>query len=108
MKTSRLTPISKRRWVRCLPLQHTRLISQAAEEYAHSYSHPKKPVFTFEDAGLRPALAKAIYTAFPNVKTATEIQSTLISSVMKGKDIILQDETGSGKYVLCLSRFRMI
>ncbi|KAJ3918314.1 P-loop containing nucleoside triphosphate hydrolase protein [Lentinula edodes] len=85
----------ERRWTRLPTLQKIRLISKAAEIYQHN--SPSKPVFSFEDAGLRPPLAQAVYTAFPNVKSPTEIQSTLISSVLEGKDIILQDETGSGK-----------
>lgn len=85
----------ERRWTRLPTLQKIRLISKAAEIYQHN--SPSKPVFSFEDAGLRPPLAQAVYAAFPNVKSPTEIQSTLISSVLEGKDIILQDETGSGK-----------
>ncbi|KAJ4002423.1 P-loop containing nucleoside triphosphate hydrolase protein [Lentinula boryana] len=95
MKSSLSTSIfRKRQWRR--RLQNIRLISQATEDYLHDYSH-SKPILTFEDAGLRPPLAQAIYTAFPNVKTPTEIQSSLISNVLEGKDVILQDETGSGK-----------
>ncbi|KAJ3935450.1 MAG: P-loop containing nucleoside triphosphate hydrolase protein [Lentinula lateritia] len=98
-----------RRWTRLPTLQKIRLISKAAENYQHS---PLKPVLSFEDAGLRPSLAQAVYTAFPNVKSPTEIQSTLISSVLEGKDIILQDETGSGKsfglILALLNKTRMI
>ncbi|KIK70874.1 hypothetical protein GYMLUDRAFT_147826 [Collybiopsis luxurians FD-317 M1] len=81
---------------RLISLPNARLFNQSSEDYNHLYS-PLKSSPTFEDAGLRPALAKAVHAAFPNVNGPTEIQSTLISNVMKGKDIILQDETGSGK-----------
>ncbi|KAJ3816052.1 P-loop containing nucleoside triphosphate hydrolase protein [Lentinula aff. lateritia] len=96
MKPFLSTSIFRERcWTRLSALQKIRLISKAAENYQHA--SPSKPVLSFEDAGLRPPLAQAVYTAFPNVKSPTEIQSTLISSVLEGKDIILQDETGSGK-----------
>ncbi|KAJ3790883.1 P-loop containing nucleoside triphosphate hydrolase protein [Lentinula aff. detonsa] len=96
MKSSLSTSIfKKRQWTR--RLQNIRLISQATEDHLHDHYSHSKPILTFEDAGLRPPLAKAIYTAFPNVKTPTEIQSSLISNVLEGKDVILQDETGSGK-----------
>ncbi|KAG9098968.1 hypothetical protein FRC07_010569, partial [Ceratobasidium sp. 392] len=43
------------------------------------------------------ALIRAIRTAFPHVKNPTSIQSKLIPAIHRGEDIILQDETGSGK-----------
>ncbi|KAJ4486005.1 P-loop containing nucleoside triphosphate hydrolase protein [Lentinula aciculospora] len=86
----------KRNWTR-LTLQNIRLISQATEGYIQARLPPSKSVPSFEDAGLRPLLAQAVNTAFPNIVSPTELQSTLIRNVSEGKDIILQDETGSGK-----------
>ncbi|KAJ3721516.1 P-loop containing nucleoside triphosphate hydrolase protein [Lentinula raphanica] len=96
MKLSWSTSIFRTKyWTQCQPTR--RPISLTAEDRLHAHFTRPTPSPTFEDAGLRPLLAQAVYTAFPNVKNPTEIQSTLISNVSQGKDIILQDETGSGK-----------
>ncbi|KAF9076170.1 P-loop containing nucleoside triphosphate hydrolase protein [Rhodocollybia butyracea] len=91
MKTSLLTFRTRYCWTRSFK---TRLFSHVAEQNSPTYS--RRPS-SFEDTGLRAPLVKAVHAAFPNVKAPTEIQSTLISNALKGKDIILQDETGSGK-----------
>ncbi|KAG6878655.1 hypothetical protein C0993_001178 [Termitomyces sp. T159_Od127] len=57
---------------------------------------PTKPP-TFEKLGLHPPIAASLRAAFPNVKTPTETQATFIPAILSGKDVLLKDETGSGK-----------
>ncbi|CAE6502644.1 unnamed protein product [Rhizoctonia solani] len=42
-------------------------------------------------------ILQAIQTAFPHVERPTSIQARLIPAIMQGSDVILMDETGSGK-----------
>ncbi|CAE6452853.1 unnamed protein product [Rhizoctonia solani] len=42
-------------------------------------------------------ILKAIRAVFPYVEKPTSIQARLIPAIMKGEDVILMDETGSGK-----------
>jgi hypothetical protein len=54
---------------------------------------------TFESLGLRPNIVTALHAAFPNVKRPTEMQAQLIRTVISGDDVLLKDQTGTGKYV---------
>ncbi|KAH7338214.1 P-loop containing nucleoside triphosphate hydrolase protein [Rhizoctonia solani] len=42
-------------------------------------------------------ILQAIQTAFPHVEKPTSIQARLIPAIIQGSDVILMDETGSGK-----------
>ncbi|KAG6818029.1 hypothetical protein H0H87_009184 [Tephrocybe sp. NHM501043] len=57
---------------------------------------PTKPP-TFEDLGLHPPIAASLRTAFPNVTSPTKTQAAFIPAILSGKDVLLKDETGSGK-----------
>ncbi|KAJ7092613.1 P-loop containing nucleoside triphosphate hydrolase protein [Mycena epipterygia] len=52
---------------------------------------------SFGALGLHPPIVSALRTAFPNIKHPTKIQAVLIPAVLDGRDIFLQDQTGSGK-----------
>uniref|UniRef100_A0A0W0FGR2 ATP-dependent RNA helicase n=1 Tax=Moniliophthora roreri TaxID=221103 RepID=A0A0W0FGR2_MONRR len=52
---------------------------------------------TFESLGLRASLVSAIHAAFPNVQHPTPTQAKLIPAILRNKDVVLQDEAGSGK-----------
>ncbi|KAG9314275.1 hypothetical protein JVU11DRAFT_5063 [Chiua virens] len=54
---------------------------------------------SFEAAGVRPAVAASLRIAFPNVQKPTAMQRKLIRGVTKNKDVLLQDDTGTGKWV---------
>lgn len=54
-------------------------------------------VTTFEKLGLHPPIVASLRAAFPNVKTPTETQAQFIPAILTGKDVLLKDETGSGK-----------
>ena len=55
---------------------------------------------TFEAVGIRRELATSLRAAFPHVEHPTPMQRKLISAIFGKKDVVLQDHTGSGKYVL--------
>ncbi|RDB28623.1 putative ATP-dependent RNA helicase DDX28 [Hypsizygus marmoreus] len=66
-------------------------------EHAPPAKHvPTKPA-TFEDLGLHPPIVAALRTAFPNIIHPTETQARFIPAILTGKDVLLKDETGSGK-----------
>ncbi|KAG5735953.1 ATP-dependent rRNA helicase RRP3 [Termitomyces sp. T112] len=52
---------------------------------------------TFGDLGLHPPIVASLRAAFPNVKAPTETQANFIPAILSGKDVLLKDETGSGK-----------
>lgn len=52
---------------------------------------------TFEGLGLHPPIVASLRAAFPNVVRPTEAQSKFIPAVLADKDVLLRDETGSGK-----------
>ena len=54
---------------------------------------------TFEDLGLSPSVVTALQAAFPNVQYPTRMQSAFIPAILQRKDVLLKDDTGSGKYV---------
>lgn len=79
-------------------------MSRSAEVYADAIANSNaqrtdEPVkrLAFEDLGLHPPIVAALQAAFPNVKYPTETQSKFIPAILSGKDVLLKDETGSGK-----------
>ena len=61
---------------------------------------------TFESIGIRAPIASALRLAFPNIKYPTEAQKEFIPAILGGKDVLLKDATGTGKYVqIMLVRF---
>ncbi|KAJ3515283.1 hypothetical protein NLJ89_g1871 [Agrocybe chaxingu] len=69
------------------------------------YRRPtRQPSASFRTLGFDPQFMKALQTAFPNVKRATAVQEKLIPEILGGRDILLKDDTGSGKYVPLATR----
>lgn len=52
---------------------------------------------TFEDIGVHPIIVKALQAAFPKVRNPTQIQSEFVPAILSGKDVLLKDDTGTGK-----------
>ncbi|KAG7099122.1 hypothetical protein E1B28_000995 [Marasmius oreades] len=72
----------------------SRMVEALAEKESVQRAHVQP---TFEALGLHSHLVKAIRAAFPKVEFPTATQIQLIPAIHNKKDIILQDETGSGK-----------
>jgi hypothetical protein len=60
----------------------------------HSGDYP-----SFHALGLKEDVLKALADAFPNVQQPTKTQAEFIPAVLSGKDVLLKDQTGSGKCV---------
>ncbi|THH06812.1 hypothetical protein EW145_g3823 [Phellinidium pouzarii] len=59
---------------------------------------PQVRAFGFRELlGDRNLLVKALGKAFPDVKRPTLSQAEFIPAILKGQDVVLQDETGTGK-----------
>lgn len=102
--TSTLTALCLR-WARpppCRHLQNIRFLSYNAPAIRSSppYVGPKP---TFEAAGIRPPIASALRAAFPNVYHPTKAQNEFIPAILSGKDVLLKDGTGTGKYAIIQS-----
>ncbi|KIJ21852.1 hypothetical protein PAXINDRAFT_65260 [Paxillus involutus ATCC 200175] len=52
---------------------------------------------TFETAGITAPVAASLRAAFPNVRQPTAMQKKLIRATVGKQDVLLQDDTGSGK-----------
>jgi superfamily II DNA/RNA helicase len=72
---------------------------------AHADALASSPITraTFKDLGLHPPIISALQSAFPNVQYPTEAQAKFIPAILGGKDVLLNDETGSGKSVSSFS-----
>lgn len=57
---------------------------------------PQVP-YGFRELGIRDAIAKAINDAFPDVQRPTIAQADFIPAILSGKDVLLHDDTGTGK-----------
>lgn len=60
---------------------------------------------SFESLGLGVPFMQAVRRAYPKVKNPTDIQARFIPAILGTQDILLMDETGSGKCVVLLSFF---
>jgi len=54
---------------------------------------------SFEAAGIQATVAASLRDAFPNVRKPTAMQRKLIRAITKSQDVLLQDDTGTGKCV---------
>jgi len=52
---------------------------------------------TFDRVGVHKSVVEALREAFPSVQYATATQQQFIKAVLDGKDVFLQDHTGTGK-----------
>lgn len=52
---------------------------------------------TFESLGVDDYVTRGLSHAFPHVQTPTPVQEQFIPAILSGKDVLLQDQTGTGK-----------
>ncbi|KAG6381084.1 P-loop containing nucleoside triphosphate hydrolase protein [Boletus reticuloceps] len=52
---------------------------------------------SFEAAGIQPPVVASLRAAFPNVQKPTAMQRKLIRAMTNNRDVLLQDDTGTGK-----------
>ncbi|KAL5535599.1 hypothetical protein ACEPAF_3693 [Sanghuangporus sanghuang] len=76
--------------------------SVQADGISSSYGLPKagrvpQVPYGFRELGIRDAIAKAISDAFPDVQRPTIAQADFIPAILSGKDVLLHDDTGTGK-----------
>jgi superfamily II DNA/RNA helicase len=56
-----------------------------------------KPTLSFEELGVDHYVLKGVQRAFPHVETPTPLQSNFIPAVLEGRDVLIKDNTGTGK-----------
>ncbi|KAJ7103640.1 P-loop containing nucleoside triphosphate hydrolase protein [Mycena belliarum] len=76
--------------------------SRLSKAHLASFDGPHIPSATakpksFGALGLHPPIVSALRTAFPTIRNPTKNQAILIPALLEGRDIFLQDRTGSGK-----------
>ena len=57
--------------------------------------HKQNP--SFEDLGIDHYVLKGVRRAFPHVEVPTPLQSNFIPAVLEGRDVLIKDNTGTGK-----------
>ncbi|KAH9944132.1 P-loop containing nucleoside triphosphate hydrolase protein [Epithele typhae] len=73
------------------PLRSVHHISSTRHATSFSGQH------TFESLRLDPNVLKALRLAFPSIERPTPTQHQFIQAIVEGKDILLKDDTGTGK-----------
>ena len=87
------------RYMSCSAKAHAKESSHA-KNTAHGFHSDEQDVITFESLGVRTPIAESLRAAFPDVQKPTTMQRKLISAVVGKQDILLQDFTGTGKWVV--------
>lgn len=63
----------------------------------HTAQQKDKPTLSFEELGIDHYVLKGVQRAFPHVETPTPLQSNFIPAVLEGRDVLIKDNTGTGK-----------
>lgn len=56
-----------------------------------------EPTLSFEELGVDDYVLRGVRRAFPHVETPTPLQSNFIPAVLEGRDVLIKDNTGTGK-----------
>ena len=70
---------------------------RALQRYYSSFNPVPQVPYGFRELGIRDGIANAIEKSFPNVQRPTIAQADYIPAILNGKDVILYDQTGTGK-----------
>lgn len=82
-----------RRCIQTLP-RYILLINASPSRFSSTKSSKSQ---TFEDIGVNKWVSGALQKKFPHVKTPTPTQEEFIPAILKGRDVLIQDRTGTGK-----------
>ena len=63
----------------------------------HTGRRKAEPTLSFEELGVDHYVLKGVQRAFPHVETPTPLQSKFIPAVLEGRDVLIKDNTGTGK-----------
>ena len=58
---------------------------------------PANSLGAFESLGVDEFVVRGLKRAFPHITGPTPMQKEFIPAIMSGKDVLLQDRTGTGK-----------
>ncbi|KDQ63512.1 hypothetical protein JAAARDRAFT_169417 [Jaapia argillacea MUCL 33604] len=97
IRTSSPTLRSPCRWAHKPWYCQVRCLSDQVQETRRPPSNQPASHYTFEQLGVHQPLIAALQTAFPNVRCPTQIQTEFMSAVLSGRDVLLNDGTGTGK-----------
>lgn len=80
----------------------TRNFSASAAAYQSSASFPGTRIpqvraFGFRELGIDENIAERLEKVFPDVQRPTLAQTEYIPAILEGKDVVVHDETGTGK-----------
>ena len=64
-----------------------------------SSSEPELVDISWKRLGVPASVAATIRSVFPHIVKPTKTQAQLIPAILSGKDVLLKDHTGTGKYV---------
>lgn len=58
---------------------------------------PTVKAFGFRELGIHDVVSRSLEKAYPNIRRPTLAQAEFIPAILGGKDVLLQDATGTGK-----------
>lgn len=64
-----------------------------------SSSGPELVDISWKRLGVPASVAATLRSVFPHIVKPTKVQARLIPAILSGKDVLLKDHTGTGKYV---------
>ncbi|PVG04792.1 P-loop containing nucleoside triphosphate hydrolase protein [Serendipita vermifera] len=74
---------------------HFLLFHLRVSQFSHGAPSNNEP--SFEDIGVNEYVIRGMNKAFPHIKTPTPTQEKFIPTILSGKDVLIQDKTGTGK-----------
>ena len=67
--------------------------------FTTSSSGPELADISWKRLGIPATVAATLRSVFPHIAKPTKTQARLIPAILSGKDVLLKDHTGTGKYV---------